>query len=157
MIKGKRGISPLIATVLLVGFTISIIAMLFIWWGDFVKQRAIKEELKSDAEQACMNYVDFEVKSAEATGDNLKFIINNRGSQGITGFRFRIKDDEGIKTVSMQKNIQSVSQGTIVLTSAKYSGTNPTEVEVFPIIVKTSEEGSLAYTCTNKATSVNIQ
>ena len=67
----KRGISPLIASVLLIGFTIAIVAMIFIWWGDFVKQKTINEGLKNDAERACMNEVEIDVKSAKETTSGL--------------------------------------------------------------------------------------
>ena len=111
----KRGISPLIASVLLIGFTIAIVAMIFIWWGDFVKQKTIKEGLKNEAERACMDEVDIDVKSAKETANGLEFIINNRGSEKIVAFRFRIDDDSdsGVSTVFVQDEIGAVSQGTV--------------------------------------------
>lgn len=155
MVNKKRGISPLIATVLLIGFTIAIISMVFIWWGDFVKQKAIKEELKSDAERACMSYVDIDVKSAKLTGEGIRFVINNRGSQMISGFRFRIKDGSGVSSFLEKKDIEGVSQETVILTD--YTGSDPEEAEVLPIVVKSSEEGSLAHTCTNQGIKIEIE
>lgn len=158
----KRGISPLIASVLLIGFTIAIVAMIFIWWGDFVKQKAIKDSLKNDAERACVSEVDLDVKSAKIVGESLEFVINNRGSQKISGFRFRIKDVDGISMVLVPKDIGAVSQGKVPVSKKDKDGKdnygdNPREAEILPIIKKDSEEGSLAYTCTNQIIKIKIQ
>lgn len=151
----KRGVSPLIASVLLIGFTIAVVAMIFIWWGDFVRQKAIKEGLKNDAERACTSEVDLDVKGAEETANGIEFVINNRGSQKISGFRFRIKDDSGVSSILVKTDIGAVSQGKVTVNKEEY-GTNPDEAEVLPIIIKTSEEGSLAYTCTNQNIKIKI-
>ena len=164
MLRKKRGISPLIASVLLIGFVIAVAAMLFIWWGDFVKQKAIKEGLQNDAQRDCMSYVDIDVKSAEISTDGVEliFVINNKGSKSLTGFRFRIDDSGEVKTITapgndiMGGNIDSVSQGIIKINMEKYGLATPTEAEVMPIILESSVDGSLAYTCTNKLVKITI-
>ena len=43
----KRGISPLIATVLIVGFTIALAAMIITWGGNFCKEFAARHRKNS--------------------------------------------------------------------------------------------------------------
>ena len=48
--KNKKAISPLIATVLIIGFTITIAAILMIWGGNLVKERAEKISARTETQ-----------------------------------------------------------------------------------------------------------
>ena len=81
--RGKKGISPLIATVLLIGFVIAVAVIVMTWGKGFVKERAEKEGALSQAQLQC-NQVEIEID------DN--FYITNIGSIEIGGFIIRDKD-----------------------------------------------------------------
>jgi len=158
LINKKRGISPLIATVLLIGFTIVIVSMVFIWWGDVVKQQAIKEGLRSDAQRACMEHVKIEVKSAQETNEGLEVTINNKGSQLLRMVRFRIKTSGGEFTITKTVDMEGVSQDTILIKPSEYEGEGSVKsIKVFPVVVKSSEEGSVIATCSEKAVEYEIK
>lgn len=75
----KRGISPLIATVLLIGFVVAVGAVVMIWGKGFITERAQKEGALSQAQLDC-NLVEIDLE-----GD---YIVNT-GSITIGGFIIR--------------------------------------------------------------------
>ncbi len=77
--RGKKAISPLIATVLLIGFVVAIGAVVMIWGKGFITERAQKEGALSQAQLDC-NLVEIDLE-----GD---YIINV-GSITIGGFIIR--------------------------------------------------------------------
>ena len=57
----KKGISPLIATVLLIGFTIVLAAVVIRWGGDFITDTTDTTACESDLAQACATQVQFSI------------------------------------------------------------------------------------------------
>ncbi len=55
----KKGISPLIATVLLIGFVIMMAILIWFWWNKVLKEQARKIGETSTAEWICANEVEF--------------------------------------------------------------------------------------------------
>ncbi|MFH1592820.1 MAG: archaellin/type IV pilin N-terminal domain-containing protein [Candidatus Woesearchaeota archaeon] len=53
----KKGISPLIATVLLVGFLVVVILIVWLWGYDFVTEQAEKQGALADASENCVETV----------------------------------------------------------------------------------------------------
>lgn len=90
----KRGISPLIATILLIGFAIAIAAVVFTWGRGYVTETAEKEGSLSQAQLEC-NQVEIEINE-----DNT---ITNIGSRAIDGLIIRKdgvpSEDENYKKV----------------------------------------------------------
>lgn len=79
----KRGISPLIATVLLIGFIVALVAVVMLWGKGFIQEKAEKEGKLAQAQLSCNN-VDIDIK---LSGGNL--LVVNKGSQVINGFIVR--------------------------------------------------------------------
>lgn len=80
----KKGISPLIATVLIIGFTVALAAVIMVWGSDFIKGTTDDVAKTTEMQLACTN-ADFEIiecnldtVTIENTGAiTLKFIIRN--------------------------------------------------------------------------------
>jgi len=51
--KGRRGISPLIATILLVAFTVAVAAFLATWSKSYTEEKAMEVEKTTSTELAC--------------------------------------------------------------------------------------------------------
>lgn len=79
----KRGISPLIATVLLIGFIVALVAVVMLWGKGFIQEKAEKEGALAQAQLGCIN-VKMDVK---LSGDNV--LIVNKGTQIINGLVIR--------------------------------------------------------------------
>ena len=89
MIKNKRGISPLIATVLLIGFTIVLAAIVFKWGTLFTKQTTGSTDCQSQATIACAQEVQISLGAVEFTSDVsgakklTKLVVNNEAASKI--------------------------------------------------------------------------
>ena len=85
----KKGISPLIGTVLLVAIVIAMILLIMPWVTDMIekqKQRTTEASRQFD----CITRLNFNLKMS---GD--KMMIDNRGDVTIEKIQFRIYDSEG--------------------------------------------------------------
>lgn len=79
----KKGVSPLIATVLLIGFIVALVAVVMLWGKGFVMERAQKEGSLAKKQLACTN-VKIDVKQR---GSDM-FLIN-KGIEPIDGLIIR--------------------------------------------------------------------
>lgn len=109
MINNKKGISPLIATVLLIGFAISIAILVWFWYGNIIKEQAEKTGATSEGKLACASEVKYRVKnscykSAENPSDpdeyQVLLTIENKGSN-IDDLRIRIEGSLNTETISL--------------------------------------------------------
>ena len=96
----KKGISPLIATVLLIGFTIALIALVMLWANKFITEKAMKEDIMAQTRIRCQS-LSFDVTFFSQTGTNLVARIKNTGSQNIDGFIWQAKSDNQVQPVEL--------------------------------------------------------
>jgi len=87
----KKGISPLIATVLLIGFTVAIVALLIVWGTNFLQETAEKEGAQAEGELNCQ-FIDFTVTDVDINGGELEVTISNFNEDPIDAFVFRAED-----------------------------------------------------------------
>ncbi|MDP2908398.1 MAG: hypothetical protein Q8N77_01190 [Nanoarchaeota archaeon] len=99
----KRGISPLIATVLILGFTVALAAIIMTWGTGFTKRMQEQTEETANVQITCATDVVFDVKSAcedPVTGGTYKLTIANNGNKKIDKFQIRFyKAADDVKTV----------------------------------------------------------
>lgn len=90
---GKKGVSPLIATVLLISLVIILIVTVIFWVKGFVNERISKEGALADAELKCTE-INMDLKNIQATeGTKLIVELQNAGSEDIAGIIFKIEED----------------------------------------------------------------
>lgn len=89
----KKGISPLIATVLLIGFTVALAAVIMTWGGGFVRDMTRSTEQSTQSALKCTQ-LDFKIQKAGCNG----LTIENKGSVDIKSFVFRVYDTNGVVT-----------------------------------------------------------
>ena len=86
MNRQKKGMSPLIATVLLIGFAVALAALVMTWGLDFIKGQTGRVDDSTQQALLCVNELDFKIE-VDCTGD--KIFIDNRGSVEINELRLR--------------------------------------------------------------------
>ena len=91
----KRGISPLIATVLLIGFTIALAVIIFVWVQTFTEERVGKTGEIVEAEVVCSTAVELGIEKACVDSSGVHFIIENRKGNDVRGFVIRLENDAG--------------------------------------------------------------
>lgn len=89
----KKGISPLIATVLLIGFTVALFVVVMTWGSGFVRDMTTSTESSTKAALKCTQ-LDFKITKASCSG----LTIENKGSVDIKAFVFRVYDSSGAIT-----------------------------------------------------------
>lgn len=142
----KRGISPLIATVLILGFTVAIAAVIMTWGTGFTKTMQKSVEETAQKQIICSSDVTINVKSAKLIGNKVKLLIENRGSKDIDKFNIRVHGSEGVDSVETVSGLGAYGiQSFEVFFDPAKIGTTVTEVEVFPSITLQNE----SFFCSN--------
>src|SRR3989344_2755809 len=101
--KQKKGVSPVIATVLLVGLTVILAGIIFLWARQSIPRDIISTELM---ESYCKE-TDIDAGFFEE-GLNIVFEINNRGNVPIEGVKIKAIKAGDVKVV---ENIFNKSLG----------------------------------------------
>ncbi len=156
-LKNNKGISPLIATVLLIGFTVVLGALLYLWLSGTVSLQAKKGELQCGPDDIAE--LQFSVPSCEVANNELKLRINNQGSKKIDGFWVAMRDsttNSGITPLDVH-NIKPGSEDDLGYNlQGSLAGATSLNVELIPVIiedsnVKTCASNSVKVECTGGA------
>jgi len=109
----KKGISPLIATVLVIGFTIALALVIFTWGKAFTQSLTEETGEKAQSQLACLqtNLVSFEIIKACYEGNTIKFTLENKGEATIDKVTLRITGEEEDKTDVKELEIGLVALG----------------------------------------------
>ena len=101
MFLNKKGISPLIATVLLIGFTVALAAVVIIWGSGFVSRTTVASSEKTAQTLACTSDLNFDIRKVNCDDNGVdaggvsKITIDNKGSYAIKKIIFRSFDKTG--------------------------------------------------------------
>tara|TARA_Y100000310_G_C20659472_1_gene803877 strand:+ start:1729 stop:2283 length:555 start_codon:yes stop_codon:yes gene_type:complete len=130
--KNKKGISPLIATVLLIGFAVALAAVVMTWGLDFIKTTADTTTEQSTRTLVCASELQFEISAVDCYDDSNpaaivpgKISIDNRGQIDITQVILRIHDSAD--------NVVSIDTSTVIdpVTNLTLGGINKFAVKSF--------------------------
>lgn len=133
----KRGVSPLIATVLLIGFTVIIAVSVWFWYGRIVTDQFMKQGAIADIKSDCMSEIELQVLSIDASTGNIE--IKNTGNKIFNGVKILIDENTPL---SEKESFQPGEQKTISV--GAISGNR--KVTVMPMIVRQGVPG----TCPDK-------
>ncbi len=115
----KKGISPLIATVLIVGFTIALAGVAYFFLSDTVKEQMDKQGAEGEGKSKCIG-VDVSFVECSATTKIVKF--KNGGKEGVAGFTFRLKNENDYTTKQLQESIEAGDEREYELTGLTTEG-----------------------------------
>ena len=146
----KRGISPLIATVLIIGFTVALAAVIMTWGKGFTESMTKGAEEGANQDIVCTRDVKVTIPSVcYIDGDTqLKMVINNDKQQKIEAITARIKespDKVAVNASSVDTVVKNVGVGSLapfasssfVMNAADLSGTliTPSKVKSVELIL----------------------
>lgn len=136
----KRGISPVIATVLLVLLGFILVAIILIWAKSFINEKI--EKFGEPIENACEN-VNFDAEVSASEGN---VGITNRGNVPLYGVEIRKKGIGSLTSVGIfEENTITIGDSGSIPIDAELSEGD--EVVVVPIILGESGEAKKSYTC----------
>ena len=90
--KSKRGISPLIATVLLIGFTVALAAVVITWGSGFVNKVTTGTDESTSKTVSCTTDLNFQIRKVSCPD---KILIDNKGEVPIESLNLRFLKDNG--------------------------------------------------------------
>jgi len=136
----KRAITPLIATILLIGFTVVLAAIIITWGSSLTKSILERSESIKEREINCFSDYKINIKKIEVGSNKINLLIQNDGSGNIDKFKVRIYGINGIDNIetSMPLGSYSAEKFEINYNSSKTGSVN--EVEVFPFTTQDGEE-----------------
>lgn len=152
----KRGISPLVATVFLIGLAISLAILVWLWYGNVLKEQVEKQGSKSEAKSVCAREVEFRVEEAcfkesldPGVDNDLFLYLENKGAK-IDDFRvtvFYTGETESSAQVLGDSLAETESKETSILYDA---GKTIDKVVIMPVITRSGSDTS----CTEQAIEI---
>lgn len=139
--KSKKAISPLIATVLILGFTVALAAIIMTWGTGFTKNIQKSTEETSNNQLKCALDVDFEVVNACVTGSTIRITLKNNKEKEIVKSKVVVYVSESsAETLSYDALTASAfGTGSIIVTPT-LPVAQIVKVEVIPTIKVESKE-----------------
>jgi len=141
-LNNKRGLSPIIASVLLILIVMVLAALIFVWAKGFVNEKVTKN--KEVIENSCPQ---INIK-AEAYGGQVH--ISNEGTIPVYGLEIIKKtlgSSSGSGVLPFDSTIVSGATGKIEFPSNVLEGDS---ITVLPVLLGESSSGKKSYTCSDK-------
>jgi len=137
MKKRKKGVSPIVSTVLLIMIVVILAIIILLWSKGFIQEAILKEigGTKKNVEQWCGD-VEINPIIDETSGD---FGFMNKGNVPIKAFKIKTKSADSGST-NINKEVTSINPGfSIIVTGYNYNDYE--EVEVIPILLGKTKRG----------------
>ncbi len=99
----KKGLSPLIASVLLVGFTMAVAGILVVWISGFTQQQTTTVGQRADLQTKC-SYSSFTIprNDVSVVGNTLNItVVYSAGSELLNITGFEVRDANGLSYVNI--------------------------------------------------------
>ncbi|HLC54978.1 MAG TPA: hypothetical protein VJJ75_00435 [Candidatus Nanoarchaeia archaeon] len=127
----KRGITPLIATVILVGFAIVILTLVLLWGTKYVRDLQEKEGEIAATKLSCSTGVGIALLSAELIGLDISIQVENTKEQ-IDGLYVVARGSAGQETMEVAEEIGPGEVKTIRVSYDSARVGTAEEVDVIP-------------------------
>ena len=145
MFMKKRGVSPVIATILLIGIVIVIALIVFLWL------RGMQQEAITKFEGMNVRLVCEEVSFDASYSAGYVYVVNN-GNVPIYRLKAKVSGDGSQDTFYLGENKEEWNKVGLLI-GDRYSeqiSTSGKKILLVPILVGTSEKGKKAYTCDDR-------
>ncbi len=140
--KDKRGISPVIATVLLIGMVVVIGIIIFLWFKGMT-QESITKFGGTNIDLVCGD-IAFDASYSSGT-----LYITNDGNVPIYGMKLKLSYDRGYDTLNLD-GFQGLNQGGAFSGDISSDVGSATSITLIPVLLGTSDSGQKTYVCDEK-------
>lgn len=112
----KKGISPLIGTVLLIGFTIGLAILIFSWGTKFGTELTEETGEKAKTQISCIYDVKVEISGGSVANNAVSFFIENKAEKDLSSYIVRlIKTDGTVIRKELSETIVGYDKKKIVI------------------------------------------
>ncbi len=116
----NKGISPLIATVILIAFVVTLAGILSTFFTGFAKEQKAGVEAKSKVVMDCV-LANFEIdKNVINVGSTVSVIVENKGQSALSGLKVVVYNSSGAFTLDASPDTMDI--GDVKVLQASYSG-----------------------------------
>ena len=116
----KKAVSPLIATVLVIGFTVALAAIVMTWGGTFMRRTTEETEVASKTGLKCSTDLNFRIKSVNC-GTGI-ITVENKGNVDIKQLTFRIHKGTNVTSEAPSGAVNVFEIKTFTLSAGALSG-----------------------------------
>jgi len=150
----KRGLSPTIATVLLVLLMLVLAAIIFLWYKGFLTEQI--EKFGKPIETMCGDVI-FEAQKTELNGHDALEIIN-KGNIDIFQMEIKMHKEGNAETTRFKYNVPSGSAVSGELFLKMKDRSIPEKITIYPAIVGTlkGKGSNRAFTCLNQGKTLTL-
>ena len=130
--RGKKGISPLIAAVLLVAFTVVVIGVVMVWGKNFFQETSEKQGIVSKQKFDC-SMIEITIRGVNyQSGSNDLFVsTENLKNLKIDGFIAKVEGNNGIEPVEILEDLPGLSSKNYDVSFIGDIG-NPVSITIIP-------------------------
>lgn len=155
-LHSKKGLSPIIATVLLIALVMVLASIVFLWARGFVTEHI--EKFEQPVENVCSS-ADFEVEIIPSGYGSDTLEVVNKGNVNIYHLEIKMFDSQGNSEITKFKfNVDSgaSTSGEVPLTMS--DGTRPSKITIYPALVGNvvGESTNKVYTCLESGKSITL-
>jgi flagellin-like protein len=145
IMKNKKGVSPVIATVLLIVIVVILALIIFIWARGFIKESVMKEG--ENVKLTCEK-VDLAAVHIEESGD---LQITNLGNIPIYRFNVLVKNEGDIINTLFEEGIASGQSIVVSVGSGE-------EILVVPVLLgQVKNSAKVSYVCEDNEVAVEME
>jgi len=130
----KRGLSPLIASVLLIAFTVTLFLIISTW----VQRSIVDPGLEDSGEKVaktldCLSAkINIDSACAKSTNDQISVHFDNEGDVALTGVNIRVVGSSGAQNFDKNDAIQPLERKKYVETVVAATVGTITDIEIYP-------------------------
>lgn len=151
----KRGLSPVIASVLLIALVIVLIAIILLWSYGFIGEQI--EKFGENIEEYCES-VEFSASLIKGPGTLDTLEITNRGNVDINSIEIKIFKDGNAEIKRYNMIIKGGKATSREIELRMDDGTYPSEMEIFPVLAGNikGRETRKPFVCTDDSEALII-
>jgi len=127
----KKGLSPVIASVLLILLVLVLAIIIFLWARGFVGEQV--EKFGRSIESVCKS-VDFDVIVSGSNGAFYSLEIVNRGNIGISGFDFKVYSGGNSEIVRIDTGVPAFGSLNVNVELGNVFSESVDYIDVFPLL-----------------------
>ncbi len=145
----KRGLSPVVASVLLIGVALVLATIIFLWARNVVKEKETK--FGEPVEKSCEN-IDFSAE-VRLSGADVTVSINNKGNVAIYGIEIRREIGGSVEKIGRGTSDDGITvggSGSMDVELDEVELEKNEKVIVVPIILGETEQYKKPYTCSEE-------
>ncbi|MFH1053298.1 MAG: archaellin/type IV pilin N-terminal domain-containing protein [Candidatus Woesearchaeota archaeon] len=163
--QNKRGVSPLIATVLLIAFAVALGAVVMNWGREYIEDTQKDVEIRSAQTSACIIDVSLSLvkisdkpcyeRTADGSDNIFHAIIENGDSAELSGYKLTFIGDDATTPILTHEINDSIKQAEIISVDVEYGNLLATTIDIVKIVPKLQISGAGGETfCTQSAIEI---